>query len=111
MSRKRFLMIRRRPRPIRNFLRFAGLVAGAVLVSTAAAADNMSLPQHGTPRPPRAISSFDLNGRPMTLIAYGRHAVADDATQARIRESGNLNKAMPGYPVEPHVNVALKMTF
>ena len=111
MSRRKFLMIRRRPRPLHRFFRFAGLVFGAVLVTTAAAAADMSLPQHGAARPARAISSFDVNGRPMALVAYGRQAIADEATQARIRESANLSKAMPGYPVEPHVNVALRMTF
>lgn len=107
---RRWFRARKRPTLLTKALGVAALIAGAMLLSTgAAAAEFEERLQHA--EAPRALSAFEINGAEVTLIAYGRGAYADAEMRARCRESRNMRKAVPGFPVESQFNVGLRMAF
>lgn len=107
---RRMFRVPRRPHPLKRALGVATMIAGAMLLSTGAAAAEF-VAQRPAAEAPRALSAFDVNGARVTLVAYGRGAYADAEMHARCREARNMRKAVPGYPVESQFNVGLRMAF
>ena len=111
MSRRR--MFQRRPdrSPWRRAFAALAVMTGALLFSSAAASPYVEVAPPA-PSPPSALGGFSVNGSPVTLIAYGKRATIIDAeTAARVRESEHMGRAMPGYPQDAQVNLALRVPF
>jgi hypothetical protein len=93
-------------------LSLACLAVGLVLIATPAAAQQAAHESDPTQGRIYTVSAFEVNGRSFAVTASGRRAYADtEIMRARIEESEELRKALPGYPREPHVKIDMRMAF
>ncbi|MBY0421696.1 MAG: hypothetical protein K2Q06_05280 [Parvularculaceae bacterium] len=111
MSRRKAWMRRQTRGPATRWAAAIAVIAGALFFSTAAA-DPYGADGVLRARPPQAIGDFSVNGAPVTLIAYGKRAtIIDSETAARIRESEHMSRAMPGYPQDAQITLAVRTPF
>lgn len=115
MPRRRYLMLRNAPSLKDRLLQALGVVCIAlslVLIAMPAAAQQNLTETDGRQGRIFTVSAMEVNGHMLSLTASGRRAYADTASmRARIEESEELHKALPGYPREPHVKVDIRMAF
>lgn len=111
MSRRTMFLRRPDRAPWRRAAAALAVIMGALFFSSAAAAPYVDRAPPAASQP-SAIGGFSVNGAPVTLIAYGKRAAIIDAeTAARLKESEQMGRAMPGYPQEAQINLGLRVPF